>query len=81
MSEFNILYFRKVMICSSFSNGILHSIFSHCGEIKYAEMKERGTGLVRFINERDAERAMSEFIHCTVIYFFSSYSFHIILPI
>merc|ERR1719210_1329069 len=33
--------------------------FSHCGEIKYAEMKERGTGLVRFINERDAERAMS----------------------
>ena len=22
-------------------------------------MKERGTGLVRFINERDAERAMS----------------------
>merc|ERR1719499_1558994 len=32
--------------------------FSHCGEIKYAEMKERGTGLVRFINERDAERAI-----------------------
>merc|ERR1719237_1724916 len=33
--------------------------FSHCGEIKYAEMKERGTGLVRFTSERDAERAMS----------------------
>jgi hypothetical protein len=34
--------------------------FSHCGEIKYAEMKERGTGLVRFNSERDAERAMSK---------------------
>ena len=33
--------------------------FSHCGEIKYAEMKDRGTGLVRFTNERDAELAMS----------------------
>ena len=39
--------------------GIPILICSHCGEIKYAEMKERGTGLVRFINERDAERAMS----------------------
>merc|ERR550539_2332102 len=33
--------------------------FSHCGEIKYAEMKERGTGMVRFASERDAERAVS----------------------
>ena len=32
--------------------------FSHCGEIKYAEMKERGTGMVRFASERDAERAV-----------------------
>eukprot|EP00096_Caligus_rogercresseyi_P012265 TRINITY_DN507_c0_g1_i1.p1 TRINITY_DN507_c0_g1~~TRINITY_DN507_c0_g1_i1.p1 ORF type:complete len:532 (+),score=150.78 TRINITY_DN507_c0_g1_i1:98-1597(+) len=33
--------------------------FSHCGEIKYAEMKERTTGLIRFISERDADRAVS----------------------
>ena len=32
--------------------------FSHCGEIKYAEIKERGMGLVRFAMERDAERAV-----------------------
>lgn len=33
--------------------------FSHAGDVKYAEMKERGVGLVRFSNERDAERAVS----------------------
>jgi len=38
---------------------VLREGFSHCGEIKYAEMKERGSGLIRFSNERDAERAIS----------------------
>ncbi|XP_040580341.1 myelin expression factor 2 isoform X1 [Lepeophtheirus salmonis] len=33
--------------------------FAHCGEIKYAEMKERTTGLIRFTSERDADRAVS----------------------
>ena len=33
--------------------------FSHTGDIKFAEMKERGTGLVRFGNDRDAERAVN----------------------
>lgn len=37
----------------------LRELFTHCGEVKYAEMKERGTGLVRFNSERDAERAVS----------------------
>ena len=37
---------------------ILREGFAHCGEIKYAEMKERGTGLIRFTTERDAERAV-----------------------
>ncbi len=32
--------------------------FSHCGDIKYAEMKDRGVGLIRFSSERDAERAI-----------------------
>ena len=36
--------------------------FSHCGDIKYAEMKERGSGLIRFGNERDAERAICKYI-------------------
>merc|ERR1712051_909145 len=38
---------------------VLREGFSHCGDIKYAEMKERGSGLIRFGNERDAERAIS----------------------
>merc|ERR1711935_571896 len=38
---------------------VLREGFSHCGEIKYAEMKERGSGIIRFSNERDAERAIS----------------------
>merc|ERR1712088_315498 len=38
---------------------VLREGFSHCGEIKYAEMKEQGSGLIRFANERDAERAIS----------------------
>lgn len=37
---------------------VLREGFSHCGDIKYAEMKERGTGLIRFANERDAERSI-----------------------
>merc|ERR1712223_1721596 len=38
---------------------VLREGFSHCGDVKYAEMKERGSGLIRFANERDAERAIS----------------------
>jgi len=38
---------------------VLREGFTHCGDIKYAEMKERGCGLIRFGNERDAERAIS----------------------
>jgi len=38
---------------------VLREGFAHCGEIKYAEMKDRGTGMIRFMNERDAERAVS----------------------
>merc|ERR1719481_727764 len=30
--------------------------FSHAGDIKYAEMKDRGVGIIRFGSERDAER-------------------------
>ena len=41
---------------------ILREGFAHCGEIKYAEMKERGTGLIRFTGERDAERAVCKYI-------------------
>jgi len=33
--------------------------FSHAGDIKYAEMKDRGVGVIRFGTERDAERAVS----------------------
>ena len=40
---------------------ILREGFAHCGEIKYAEMKDRGTGMIRFINERDAERAVCNY--------------------
>ena len=40
---------------------IIFSGFSHCGDIKYAEMKERGSGLIRFGNERDAERAICKY--------------------
>ena len=38
---------------------VLREGFSHCGDIKYAEMKEQGSGIIRFANERDAERAIS----------------------
>ena len=37
---------------------ILREGFAHCGEIKYAEMKDRGTGMIRFMTEADAERAV-----------------------
>ena len=36
--------------------------FAQCGDIKYAEMKERGTGLIRFNSEMDADRATSKFL-------------------
>merc|ERR1719259_228308 len=38
---------------------ILREGFAHCGDIKYAEMKDRGTGMIRFMTEADAERAVS----------------------
>jgi len=33
--------------------------FCHVGEIKFAEMKERGVGVIRFASEREAERAVN----------------------
>merc|ERR1719147_370037 len=33
--------------------------FSHAGDIKFAEMKDRGVGVIRFGTERDAERAVA----------------------
>lgn len=33
--------------------------FAHAGDIKFAEIKERGVGIIRFGTERDAERAVS----------------------
>ena len=40
---------------------VMREGFSHCGEIKFAEMKDRGSGIIRFANERDAERAICKF--------------------
>lgn len=34
--------------------------FEHCGNIKYAEVKDTGTGLIQFVRETDAERAASK---------------------
>jgi len=33
--------------------------FGHAGDIKFAEMRERGVGVIRFGSERDAERAVN----------------------
>merc|ERR1711902_386983 len=38
---------------------LLREFFGSCGDIKYAEMKDRGIGMVRFQSERDAERAVT----------------------
>merc|ERR1719418_230554 len=38
---------------------VLREGFSHCGDIQNAAMTEGGSGLIRFGNERDAERAVS----------------------
>merc|ERR1719436_1488311 len=38
---------------------MLKDRFAHVGDIKYAEMKERGTGVIRFGSERDSDRAVS----------------------
>merc|ERR1711963_600543 len=38
---------------------MLKDKFYTVGDIKYAEMKDRGVGVIRFGNERDAERAVS----------------------
>ena len=40
---------------------VLRDGFSNCGEIKFVEMKERGTGIIRFASSRDAERAVCKF--------------------
>ena len=53
---------------------ILREGFAHCGEIKYAEMKERGTGLIRFTGERDAERAVCK---QSYVLYYSNISFKI----
>ncbi len=39
----------------------LRELFSVCGDIKFAEMKDRHIGIVRFGCERDAERAVGKF--------------------
>jgi len=44
----------------------LRELFSMCGEIKFAEMKDRHIGIVRFGSERDAERAVGEFLEVTL---------------
>jgi len=38
---------------------MLKDRFSHVGDIKYAEMKDRGVGVIRFNTDRDADRAVS----------------------
>merc|ERR1719336_3008778 len=38
---------------------MLKDRFNHVGDIKYAEMKDRGVGVIRFGSERDAERAVT----------------------
>merc|ERR1719350_265874 len=38
---------------------VLREGFSHCGDIQNAAMTEGGSGLIRFRNKRDAERAVS----------------------
>jgi len=40
---------------------MLKSKFRECGEVLYAEMRDKNTGVVRFSNERDAERAIKVF--------------------
>ena len=34
--------------------------FSNCGNIKFVEMKERGTGIIRFDSPGDARRTVGE---------------------
>jgi hypothetical protein len=55
------VWFWNFISIASFVFQDLRELFTHCGEVKYAEMKERGTGLVRFNSERDAERAVCKF--------------------
>jgi hypothetical protein len=40
---------------------MLKSKFRECGDVVYAEMKDKNTGIVRFTTERDAERAVKVF--------------------
>ena len=42
---------------------MLKSKFRECGEVVFAEMRDKSTGIVRFTNERDAERAVSIHFH------------------
>ena len=71
MSDHSLPLATKVAFCSSVLCPLqdLRELFSSCGEVKYAEMKERGTGMVRFNSERDAERAVGELPDCKVARF------------
>jgi len=40
---------------------LLKQKFRECGEVVFAEMRDKNTGIVRFISERDAERAVKVF--------------------
>lgn len=40
---------------------MLKSKFRECGEVVFAEMRDKNTGIVRFAAERDAERAVKVF--------------------
>jgi aspartyl-tRNA synthetase len=40
---------------------MLKTKFRECGDVVFAEMRDKSTGIVRFANERDAERAVKVF--------------------
>jgi RNA recognition motif-containing protein len=40
---------------------VLKQKFREAGEVLYAEMRDKNTGIVRFASERDAERAVKVF--------------------
>ena len=46
--------------------------FSQYGDVKFADMKERGVGFVRFSNEQEAQRAVCEFFLSLIKIVFTS---------
>jgi len=52
----------KIVVRGLSENCTWHTLkdrFSHAGDIKFAEMKDRGVGVIRFGTERDAERSVA----------------------